>query len=78
MIVYVELPEEDVTMTVIKFAPEFIVIAPDAEPDVTETPLTVMEVPAAAAGVTVMAETAFANVIVYEVTDEENTGLRVP
>lgn len=52
------------TAVVITFTPEFIVIEPEAVPEFTEIPFTVMEAPEAAVGVTVIEETAFASVIV--------------
>jgi len=59
--------------------PTLIVILPEADPEFTEVPLTVIvERESVRVGVTVIEDTPFATVIVYAVVPEEKVGLNVP
>ena len=77
--VFVVVPSCAVTTVVMVFAPTERAIAPDALPEATVVPFTVMvAVASATVGVTVRLVTLFATDCVYAVVAASNTGLSVP
>ncbi len=79
IVVVVCAPLAAVTTTVMVFEPTFRLIDPDADPDVTAVPFTVIEAPESVlVGVTVIELMLLATEAVYEVVLEEKVGERVP
>ena len=72
-------PSGAITLTVIVFAPGLSATAPEAVPDVTAAPFTLMVSPVtAAAGVTVIDVVVLVTVAVYFTVAAANTGDNVP
>ena len=77
--VLVVVPSSEVPTTVITLSPKLKLIAPDAVPEVTAVPLTVIVAKALLrVGVTVIELVALVTVAVYAVVAEANVGDRVP